>query len=123
MLEITYGVGWPSRYAARARAQRPDIARRTVVCRMLTPPEVFVKYAREWLPGFENATFDHISDDVKQQLYNRSATIWPISKRELHKSSDCDCDPDIIYDAITSRRASYTKTMNVTATRAPPTTP
>ena len=69
---------------------------------MLTPPEVFVKYAREWLLGFENATFDHISDDVKQQLYNRSAAIFPISKRVVHKNSDCECDPSAIYRAVTS---------------------
>ena len=102
MLEITYGIGWPSRYAERARAQRPDVISRIVECRMLTPPEVFLTYAREWLPGFENATYDSISGAAKRKLYKISAKQSPISKRAVHKNSDCECDPSAIYRAVTS---------------------
>ena len=102
MLEITYGVGWPSRYAARAQALRPDVITKIVQCRMLTPPEVFLTYAREWLPGFENATYDSISGAAKRKLYKISAKQSPISKRAVHKNSDCECDPSAIYRAVTS---------------------
>ena len=109
VIEITYE-NWPSRYAARARFQRPDVVTYVVKCQGRTSDQAYLAFARRHF-SYSGPVTQTLKDKVVRAsdvMLRRDFYPFGLSE-SIYKMTDCFCEPSVFHDILVDLTGKYSK--------------